>query len=1434
MVSHLFFRGRQVVVWVLGALLVAVAGTASAAEPLDPKNVPDPLKPWVEWSTAGAHPCPGMHGQKDATRCAWPSRLELGVDEKGGRFTQRWHVDAGAWVPLPGDEKRWPLDVKVDGAKAVVVTQAGVPSVRLEKGDHAIAGSFAWDSPPESLRVPPETGLLALTLRGATVAAPLRDAQGAVFLQKTTAQEEGEKLEILAHRKVTDDIPLTLTTHVELDVAGKSREVLLGKALPPGFVPMSLESQLPARVEEGGRLRVQVRPGRFSIDLVARGEGAQTKLERPKPEGPWREGEEVWVFEAKTDYRLVDVHGPSAIDPAQTSLPDAWKRFPAYPMKVGDALEFEERRRGDADPPPDQLTLSRTLWLDFDGEGYTVSDKLSGVLNRDARLEMAAPTTLGRVAIGGRDQFITHIGDPKEQGVEVRQGAIDVAADSRITGGARDIPAVGWKHDMHQVTGTLHLPPGWRLLHASGVDEVPGTWIRGWSLLKIFLALITAIVIGRLHGWRWGAIALAMLGLTLTEDGAPHWAWLFVLAGEALVRALPDGVVKRLARGYRAAALVAVALVTIPFLVEHVRQGMYPVLAADYASVGVGDQLSENDDKESSGLLRSKSDVAPASPAPQELPAASATATTISGEDFRRDNDEDKSEETAKSAPAKDLPAQRQQGWGGKKGKAEYAQFNTETYDPNAVVQTGPGLPRWRWSTLPLTWSGPVSAAQRLRLWLLPPGVNFALAFVRLVLVALVLLRMIPATSRFWPKGWGPPPAPPAPSGSGAAGAAAAAAVAVLAILAVPALARADVPDKATLDELRARLLAKPECEPTCAASGRLALELRPNALRGRMEIDAAAAVGVPLPGTASQWLPDDVAVDGQPAKALLRTNDGTLWVALAAGSHQVTFEGRAPERDSVQLPLHLRPHRVEVSSEGWEVAGVHEDGLADDNLQFTRIAKQGAGASGLQQGTLPPFVRVERTLAIGLNWQADTRVVRLTPPGAAVVVEVPLLPGESVTTADVRVVAGKALVNMAPNATEVAWHSVLEEKSPLKLSAPKSALWTEVWRVDVGPIWHATFSGIPVVHAQPTNGRALPEWRPWPGEETVVTLGKPDGVPGQSLTIDAATARVTPGVRATDVILSLSLRSSRGVTHVVTLPEGAQLESIKVNGASQPVRQEGRKVTLQIVPGPQDVELAWRESAGIAPFFRVSEIDLGAPAANATTIVQAPSRWVLFLGGPRVGPAVLFWSGLIVMLFVAAALARVPWTPLRTWHWLLLAVGLSQVNVVLGAIFAGWLVALGWRKHRPALDWGWFDARQVLLGVWTVTAMIVLAVAIHQGLLGTPEMQVRGNGSSAYQMSWFADRVEGAMPVPWIVSLPMLVYRGAMLVWALWAALAVVRWLRWGWGAFGEGGLWKKAPPRPPPPPGPAQPPYRVEPSPAAPQPPGGHETGGSGVGST
>src|SRR5438105_4162043 len=136
---------RQLALLLLLAV-TSISGAAHAA-PLDPKAIPDPLKPWTSWALAGSEGdlCPGLHGQKDQTRCVWPSRLELSVDEKIGRFTQRWHVDAPGWVSLPGDDKRWPLDVKIDGAKAVVIAQANMPSLHLEKGDHTVVGSFAWD-----------------------------------------------------------------------------------------------------------------------------------------------------------------------------------------------------------------------------------------------------------------------------------------------------------------------------------------------------------------------------------------------------------------------------------------------------------------------------------------------------------------------------------------------------------------------------------------------------------------------------------------------------------------------------------------------------------------------------------------------------------------------------------------------------------------------------------------------------------------------------------------------------------------------------------------------------------------------------------------------------------------------------------------------------------------------------------------------------------------------------------------------------------------------------------------------------------------------------------------------------------------------------------------------------------------------------------------
>jgi hypothetical protein len=349
------------------------------------------------------------------------------------------------------------------------------------------------------------------------------------------------------------------------------------------------------------------------------------------------------------------------------------------------------------------------------------------------------------------------------------------------------------------------------------------------------------------------------------------------------------------------------------------------------------------------------------------------------------------------------------------------------------------------------------------------------------------------------------------------------------------------------------------------------------------------------------------------------------------------------------------------------------------------------------------------------------------------------------------------------------------------------------------------------MVHRQSDAGVTRPEWQPWPGERVRIDVSKPAGVAGRTLTIDHSALVLKPGLRATDATLTLSLRSSRGGQQVVTLPDGAVLQQLTIDGKTQPIRQTQRAVTLPLLPGSQTVELAWRQPVPVSARFVTPDVDLGAPSVNAEqTIELADDRWTLFCGGPRLGPAVLFWSFILVLLLVSLALGRVRSTPLRTHHWLLLGLGLSQVPIVAAAIVAGWLLVLGWRGERPepAVAAWRFNLRQLGIAGLTLVALGVLVASIHGGLLGQPEMQVSGNGSYASSLRWFQDRAGTTLPRAWVLSVPLWLYRVAMLAWALWLAGALLSWLRWGWRVFSVGGVWRKSPPRAMPPRQPPAPP--------------------------
>ncbi len=138
----------------------------------------------------------------------------------------------------------------------------------------------------------------------------------------------------------------------------------------------------------------------------------------------------------------------------------------------------------------------------------------------------------------------------------------------------------------------------------------------------------------------------------------------------------------------------------------------------------------------------------------------------------------------------------------------------------------------------------------------------------------------------------------------------------------------------------------------------------------------------------------------------------------------------------------------------------------------------------------------------------AGSRMARrnLRPPRFAakrgsILLEIPLLAGESVLTETVEVKDGMARINLDASANEIVWESMLEPTDTITLTHAPTNLWTETWQVDISPILHLEYSGIPVVMQQ-QESRWFPQWHPWPGEELQLQISRPAGVQGQTLTI--------------------------------------------------------------------------------------------------------------------------------------------------------------------------------------------------------------------------------------------------------------------------------------------------------------------------------------------
>ena len=159
----------------------------------------------------------------------------------------------------------------------------------------------------------------------------------------------------------------------------------------------------------------------------------------------------------------------------------------------------------------------------------------------------------------------------------------------------------------------------------------------------------------------------------------------------------------------------------------------------------------------------------------------------------------------------------------------------------------------------------------------------------------------------------------------------------------------------------------------------------------------------------------------------------------------------------------------------------------------------------------------------------------------------------------------------------------------------------------------------------------------------------------------------------------------------------------------------------------------------------------------------------------------------------LAGGIARIPGIALTQTDALLLAAGLSLCNMGATLLVAMWLLLLVIRPRwlESISSAATKNLVQILTGGLTVITVLVLIYSVPEALLSTPDMLIEGNGSSAYFFKWFTDQAGALPPAPWVVSLPMWVYRAAMLGWSLWLAFALIRWVRTAWEGFKSPVAW-------------------------------------------
>ncbi len=1400
---------------------------------LEEKDVPQNLKEWVKWATLGYEKDECAFGIDGAKKyCSYISHLKLEVDKQDFSFEMRVKVVKDGFVRLVGSSDVFPQTLMSNNEKLPIISKGSLPYVFLEKGEYVLNGKGNSKEDIRYLYIPNDVGILEVKKNGKEINSYNLDGNGVlrfeneVFAQKTDA----DTMSVEVYRKIKDGIPLRMTLRLEINVSGKERVEDLGKIIPNNFELTHIYSRLPTYVRADGNLVSEIKAGNYSIELGFRqiNQGLNLTLNNLLSE------QELWFFEENRDFRVIEViSGLQTVDTRNTNVPNDWKRLPAYVVSKDDKVELKAIEY-DMEKNKDKLSLTRQIKLSFDGSYYSVKDDIYADLKDDGRLLLDPSFLLTSAEINGNPVPITMLEGQSSVGIEVRKGTNNITTISRVKNDGKEIKTSGYNRVFDSANWDLLLPQGYKLFHVFGGDEVSQSWVNSWNLLSIFHIMVLGVIFYYIFGLKTAFISEALF--IIMYPIIPQFTW--VCFGISIIVFIlrnlkQENTFTKILKFAQYTLLFFLACFTILKMILVIRFAIYPGAfnpeELDYLRFPyipmlffyftsfvfyTSYKIYKSSEKyvfkkfvyifliicfgftgygyfKDIFLGRHYGRVSYMSKG-----AMMAGAPTVS---YQRDEVYDGAlnyemdNEVIGSAPSSlaEEKVERRKMYKSKKQnimlnqnislKDEKMQRYQSINVAKNVVQTGLGFPTWGFSSsqiIRISQDGPISEASGLKVILMSPFVNLCLAFIRFILSLYVLFVLLDKKiennllSKFNSK-------------------------TIISLLAIcfmfsPINARAEnYPSKEILNDLMEKLTVKEpsKCLPECISYPLAEIYNNDNELTIKLKAYALEEVVAPLPSLRADGFGyvkvKSVIINGKKDIALTKYNN-SLGALLLKGENIIEMNVLLDDTsERFVLTSEFKINRIYNKLKDFNY---NESQGGIQTVQINRLNKKiiEKEKSDAMKMPIKSFFTVKRNFDIGTLWQVETFVVRENEFSKSESIDIPLIEGEKVISQEGTLSKDKIKLAFAPNEREKSFVSLLPVENVIEISSPKTLdKYKEIWQFNVDNSWSFNYQGLKPIVGKSNNTI----FHPLENQKLTFNVFRPNSVEGNVVTFDKVSSNIDIAKDMLKVNLNLNLRSSEGGFHKIKFPKTAEIESLNVNSNPYPISIKDDMLVVPVIQGINYVMVEFNINQKLETIFKSPLVDLMSPSVNIEQKINF-SRWIFYAKGPLKGSVVMFWSMLPIWFVFSIMLGYFKIYPMKSWQWFLLFLGLSQVNFVINFVIISWFIFMGLRdKYSDKIKYK--NLVQCLLAFLTIMFVVCLFVSIKSGLLGSPNMMIRGGGFND-NLFWYADASEGVIPEIMIISFSQMIYKAVMLLWSMWIALSFVKWIKWGINSYAKDGIWK------------------------------------------